>query len=63
MLSITKFIGVIIVFFGVVLLMSCYESTDKEPLDVIALGLVGLLVTVIGVVCWMWDEPYSDNQD
>lgn len=63
MLSITKFIGVIIVFFGTVLLMSCYDSTDKELLDVIALGFVGLLVTVIGVVCWMWDEPYSDNQD
>ena len=61
MLSITKFIGVIIVFFGTVLLMSCYDSTDKELLDVIALGFVGLFVTVIGVVCWIWDEPY--NQD
>lgn len=63
MLSITKFIGVIIVFFGTVLLMSCYGSTDKEPLDVIALGLVGLLVSVIGVVCWVWCEPYNEDQD
>lgn len=62
MLSITKFIGVIIVFFGTVLLMSCYDSNiNKDPLDVIALGLAGLLVVAMGVICWMWCEPYEQD--
>ena len=63
MFSITKFLGVLIVFFGTVLLMACYDTTDREPLDTIALGFVGLLVVAMGVICWVWDEPYNEEQD
>ena len=63
MLSITKFISVIIVFLGTVLLMLCYDTTGKEPINIIALGLVGLLVVLMGVLCWIWCESYPTDED
>lgn len=57
--SLTKFIGTIIIFFGLMLLMTAYDSTDLQLGEVVALLLFGILITVLGGICWVWCEPYE----
>lgn len=57
--SLTKFIGTIIIFFGLMLLMTAYDSTDLQLGEVVGLLLFGILIIVLGGICWVWCEPYE----
>ena len=57
--SLTKFIGTIIIFFGLMLVFTGCESTEMELEDTIFLTITGLLITVLGGICWVWCEPYE----
>lgn len=62
MYSLTKFIGTIILFFGIVVLMSCYGNIDLSIWETIVLGIMGLFISLIGVVIWLWCEPIDDEE-
>lgn len=64
MLSFTKFIGTVLIFFGLVLLMSCFESIAETFWDTIFLALNGVFFCLIGTACWLWCEPIDgDDED
>ena len=64
MLSFTKFFGTLVIFFGLLLLMTCYERIDFTVLETIVLAITGLLICSMGAVCWLWYEPIdSDDED
>ena len=62
--SFTKFIGTVLTFFGLLLLMACFESIEATLGYTIFLGINGLIFCSIGIVCWIWCEPIdSDEED
>lgn len=61
--SITKFIGTVLIFFGLLLLMTCYERIDVTLVDTIFLALSGLIFCSVGVICWLWCEPIDDEEE
>lgn len=63
MMSFTKFIGTVLTFFGLLLLMACYENTDVTLGDTIFLGINGIIFCSIGIVCWLWCEPIDGDDE
>ena len=63
MLLLTKFIGVIILVFGLFLLMSCYDNETMTPLKTITMGISGFLIIAIGGICWFWCELYEEERE
>lgn len=61
--SFTKFIGTVLTFYGLLLLMACYENIDATLGDTIFLGINGLIFCSIGIVCWIWCEPINDDEE
>lgn len=57
MYTLTKIVGLIFLVFGLMVLMSCFDSIDKDLLDTITLGLFGLIFMVVGVIALIWDVP------
>ena len=55
----TKFFGTIVIFFGLMLIFTGYESTDLQLGEVVALTLLGLLIIALGAILWVWCEPYE----
>ena len=63
MLSFTKFFGTLVIFFGLLLLMTCYERVDFTVLETIGLAITGFLICSMGMVCWLWCEPIDDEEE
>lgn len=57
MYTLTKIVGLIFLVFGLIVLMSCFDSIDKDLLDTITLGFFGLIFMVVGVIALIWDVP------
>ena len=60
MLPLTKFIGVLFIFVGLMTLFSVYE-TERAIIDMIGLSVFGLVFLIVGGVCWIWCEPYEEE--
>ena len=63
MMSFTKFIGTVLVFFGLLLLMACFESIEATLGDTIFLALSGITFCSVGIVFWLWCEPIDDEEN
>lgn len=63
MMSFTKFIGTVLVFFGLLLLMACFESIEATLGDTIFLALNGIIFCSVGIVCWLWCEPIDGDDE
>ena len=61
MYTLTKIVGLIFLVFGLMVLMSCFDSIDKDLLDTITLGFFGLIFMVVGVIALIWDVPIDDE--
>ena len=57
MYTLTKIVGLIFLVFGLMVLMSCFDSIDKDLLDTITLGFFGLIFMAVGVIALIWDVP------
>ena len=58
--SLTKFIGTIIIFFGLILLMWCFDNKESPLLEIILISTAGITTILMGLICWLWYEPYED---
>ena len=61
MYTLTKIVGLIFLVFGLMVLMSCFDSIDRDLLDTITLGFFGLIFMVVGVIALIWDVPIDDE--
>lgn len=57
MYTLTKIVGLIFLVFGLMVLMSCFDSIDKDLLNTIRLGFFGLIFMAVGVIALVWDVP------
>ena len=63
MITFIKLIGSIIMIFGLMLLFSAYDMTTLNNLETFTLCFIGLLLLIVGAVCWLWYEPYNLKEE
>lgn len=60
MRTLTKFLGTLFFFVGLVLLMWCYDNTQETLALTVLTGFAGVLIMAVGLITWLWDEPIDD---
>lgn len=63
MYAFTKIIGVVLFSCGLVLLMACFESIHISLEETLLLGFGALVFMAVGILCLLWHEPYTEDQE
>lgn len=56
-----KILGVMIVMIGIILLMSCFDNTIIPLSHTIIIGVSGLVIVVVGVLTFIWNDKIEDH--
>ena len=62
MRTFSKLLGTVLVFLGLLLLMAVYESTTVDAGTTLLYSFLALVVMAIGVMSWIWCDPYEGGE-